>query len=513
MAKKARTPLSATSTRVTKRRFAGLNNHSFPNRQSPSSKEYKNTVIPVVTGATNASDGVKPKEREGRHRGIIATDNNRTLIDNGVGAKLKGLTDINKNDYFRTDPAEDLGFDPISHWQKLQKLANKDGDEFGNNVMVRCAPEYKLADSEWYQTVFVQYKPTMEELRCTRGNLNKLLGQNKTHSIIERLDWPSAQPSALAPRQSLNKRSQNDGCIQLSIMNDDDRRIKSGRGGYRNYIEETSCKSDSDKEGDICTPDPIKNPPIENSNFAIYRADKRTTGRNSQLKPVNEYAIIVKHTRTCKKNAGAANRKPRRTALCVVQDVKTRKHTTKTWDAIEKEGLCGNIKYRDDDWGQGIHPPSDRLWMKMYTCDEKLRKEDYEIVDAIWYPHGRIDCITIFLVVKGGKKDFLTTLREEREYYYDGPVRCSLSLFTEAGGNRNEALGFVAQVQKGAEAVERLRAGKTRLRPLGPWVNIVQEVKETIQEELKVLFQHELKEILQQEMGNQIKAVKNSKGS
>ncbi|KAL5370773.1 hypothetical protein DPSP01_014674 [Paraphaeosphaeria sporulosa] len=113
-----------------------------------------------------------------------------------------------------------------------------------------------------------------------------------------------------------------------------------------------------------------------------------------------------------------------------------------------KRNQLSNSSIQDEDYGHGLHPDADRAFLRGLTGDRKLRPTDYDVKDAIMYrskggSETGVYYITVFLELKGEKRNALLESREVRHYNYEGPARSSRTTFLQAGGKEEDFAGIL----------------------------------------------------------------------
>jgi hypothetical protein len=151
----------------------------------------------------------------------------------------------------------------------------------------------------------------------------------------------------------------------------------------------------------------------------------------------------------------------RHNTLCIVLDPRTDKSRFELLCECQEKSKSGSVIYEDFDWGKGVHPEADKIWMEKLIRKGQWSSKIYNTHDVISRAVGERDYTTVFLrVIDKEKETLLNKIRRKSGYWSDELVRVSFTNFLKAGGDEREALEILEGTSGGDEVVNRRKQRK-----------------------------------------------------
>lgn len=172
--------------------------------------------------------------------------------------------------------------------------------------------------------------------------------------------------------------------------------------------------------------------------------------------------------------------------ICLIMDTQT-KHAHERYEFVRYRGIKKNPDYKDNDLDCGIHTNADRFAMDEFGSPRddlkhlRLKNSPYVVEGVVplktTSKDGGTDwkCTVVFSLREGyeGYKR-LEKYRKKYEYFlkspdeqeiYRGPIRCSITQFTKAGGNKKDHVDpILRNMPLGRAYLEREKNGRGRYR-------------------------------------------------
>lgn len=465
-----------------------------------------------VSDSGDAPDVEMTDESPTQKGRIIASEGERIMIDFGTDVEVVKKSKHNNDDVLKVIKGETTKLNPPLHsktLEQLHKTDKKNGAIFMDKITrLRCTKPY----SGSRRTYLVKHIDDERELRCSHSHLMKLLTIEEIEELLRSRGSPPAKQSAKTEtaigethakaakrgktpvnddaaksedESSTNEESGDDSDDDSDTEgesgsgSDDDgdkKELKSGSDNDSDTEEESESSSDDDSDteeepesssgddSDTNIQKSIETPHDSGSPVRPRKVKRKTPGLESRREGVTHYSVIAMHIPSFQK---PGKQKASDNTWCIVRDKDSKKHSFMQGHEIKRRTReeSATFTYKED-LGKGFHPEVDRYMMdKFKPKNKRLKTKDYLVRDALIRRCKSTYYITIFLnIINDKKQKLVNDARKKVGYKYDGPVRCSLTSFTAAGGNFKYIKPFLKKTELGKEYLKAKKEGTGRDR-------------------------------------------------